>query len=78
MTPAGRLRAGRSSSPRQVPDKGWALMLKIFPWDIWVAAVLAFAVALAGIFGPTPAAFIVIYLGLCAYIVVQTINDEPK
>jgi hypothetical protein len=53
-------------------------MLKIFPWDIWVAAALAFAVALAGIFGPTPAAFIVIYLGLCAYIVVQTINDEPK
>ena len=36
------------------------------------------AVGLAAIFDPAPAAFIVIYLGLCAYIVVETINGEPK
>jgi hypothetical protein len=50
-------------------------MVKLITWDIWAAAALALAVALAG---PTPAAFIVIFVGLCAYVVVQTIKGEPR
>lgn len=53
-------------------------MVKLIPWDIWVAAALAIAVALAGVFGPAPVAFIVIFLGLCAYVVVQTVKNEPR
>jgi hypothetical protein len=53
-------------------------MVKFIPWDIWAAAALALAVALAGVFGLTPAAFIVIFIGLCAYVVVQTIKGEPR
>lgn len=53
-------------------------MVKLITWDIWAAAALALAVALAGIFGPTAAAFIVIFLGLCAYVVAQTIKGEPR
>ena len=53
-------------------------MIRVIPWDVWAAAALALAVALAGIFGPTPAAFIVIFFGLCAYVVVQTINGKPR
>jgi hypothetical protein len=53
-------------------------MIKLIPWDIWAAAALAAGVALAGIFDPTPAAFITVYLGLCAYIVVETIYGDPK
>jgi hypothetical protein len=52
-------------------------MLKILPWDIWAAAALATGVLLAAIFEPTPiAVFIVIYLGLCAYIVVKTFSGK--
>jgi hypothetical protein len=53
-------------------------MVKLITWDIWAAAALALAVALAGIFGPTPAALVVIFIGLCAYVVVQTIKGEPR
>ena len=53
-------------------------MVKLIPWDIWVAAALALAVALAGIFGPAPGAFIVIFLGLCVYVVVQTTKGESR
>lgn len=65
-------------SPRQVPSKGWALMLKILPWDIWAAVALAIAVGLAAIFDPAPVVFVVIYLGLCAYVIVKTFNSEPR
>jgi hypothetical protein len=51
-------------------------MLKPIPWDVWVAAALAVAVALATFFDPGPAMFLAIYLGLCAYIAVQTFGNE--
>jgi hypothetical protein len=57
-------------------EKG--VMIKFFPWDIWAAVALAITVGLAAIFDPAPAVFIVIYLGLCAYIVVETVNGEPR
>jgi hypothetical protein len=53
-------------------------MVKLITWDIWAAAALALAIALAGIFDPAPAAFIVIFLGLCVYVAVQTIKGEPR
>ena len=53
-------------------------MIKFIPWDIWAAAVLALAVALAGVFGPIPVAFTVIFIGLCAYVVLQAIKGEPR
>ena len=53
-------------------------MVKLITWDIWAAAALALAVALAGLFDPTAAALTVIFLGLCAYVVVQTVKGESR
>ena len=52
-------------------------MIKFIPWDVWAALALALTVGLAAIFEPAPAVFIVIYLGLCAYVVVETFSSEP-
>ncbi|HEX3338732.1 MAG TPA: hypothetical protein VHT68_06100 [Pseudolabrys sp.] len=51
-------------------------MLKSIPWDVWLAAAMAVAVALAALFDWGPAIVIAIYLGLCAYIAVQTFGSE--
>ncbi len=51
-------------------------MFRSVPWDVWAAAALAVAVALAAVLDPGPAIFIAIYLGLCAYIAVQTFGSE--
>jgi hypothetical protein len=51
-------------------------MLRFIPRDVWVAAALAVAVCLIELFDPAPTVFIVIYLGLCAHIVVQTVTGE--
>ena len=51
-------------------------MFKAIPWDVRLAATVAAVAALAMIFEPAPAIFIVAYICLCAYIVVQTIGDE--
>ena len=51
-------------------------MLRLIPRDVWVAAALAVAACLVEFFDPAPTVFIVIYLGLCACIVVQTISSE--
>jgi|RhiMethySRZTD1v2_1073278.scaffolds.fasta_scaffold658577_2 hypothetical protein len=53
-------------------------MIKLITWDIWIAAALALAVALAGIFDPVPVIFVAIFLGLCAYVVVETIYGNPR
>ena len=59
----------------QVPDRE-CTMLRSIPWDVYAAGAIAGAVALGAIFDPAPAIFIVIYLGLCAYIAVQTFSSE--
>ena len=51
-------------------------MLSLIPVDVWVAAVLAVAVVLLAFFGPSTWAFAAIYIGLCAYIVVEIIYGE--
>jgi hypothetical protein len=53
-------------------------MLRLIPWDVWVAAALAVGVTLAAIFDPAPVIFIAIFLGLCAYIVLQTVSSELR
>ena len=53
-------------------------MFKAIPWDVWAAVTLAGATILAMIFEPGPAALIVGYIFLCAYIVVQTINGAQS
>lgn len=52
-------------------------MLKVIPWDVWVAAVLAATVVLAMIFEPARAVFITVSILLCVYIVVKTIKGAP-
>lgn len=56
-----------------MPDR-----IKFIPWDIWAAVALAVTAGLAALFDPAPAVFIVLYLGLCAYIVVETFSEEPR
>lgn len=51
--------------------------MKIIPWDVWTAGVLAAAAILAMIFEP-PAVFIAGYIFLSAYVVVQTINETRR
>ena len=51
-------------------------MLRSIPWDVWVAAAIAAAVALIAFFDVGPAIFIFLFLGLCAYIAVQTFGNE--
>jgi hypothetical protein len=53
-------------------------MLKFIPWDIWAAASLAGAVVLVMIFEPKPAAFIVGYIFLCAYVVFETFRGAQR
>lgn len=73
------LRYGVTFCCRPVPDRmKKGVMIKFLPWDIWAAVALAITVGLAAIFDPAPAVFIVVYLGLCAYIVVETFNEEPR
>ena len=51
-------------------------MLRSIPWDVWVAAAIAVVLSLVAIFDLTPAILIVVYLGLCAYVVAETIGKE--
>lgn len=51
-------------------------MLKSVPWDVWVAAAIGVAVALAALFDAGPAVFIVAYFGLCAYVAIQTFGSK--
>ncbi len=51
-------------------------MLRSIPWDVWVAAALAVAVALVAVFETAAGAFMVMYGLLLAYIAVQIISDE--
>jgi hypothetical protein len=77
MTPTGRFRVGRRLSPRQAPNAKRGTMFRAIPWDVWVAAALAAAAMLVAIFEPARAIFIVIYVLLCAYIIVQIVRNEP-
>ena len=51
-------------------------MFRSIPWDVWIAATLAATVSVVAVFDPGPAVFIVLYLGLCAYITVQAFGSE--
>jgi hypothetical protein len=51
-------------------------MFGFIPWDVWVAATIAAAVILVATFEPPAAALILVYLFLCAYVVVQVTSDE--
>ena len=51
-------------------------MFALVPLDVWVAAALAAAVGLVAIFGPSAGVFILIYVCLCVYIVIEVIGDE--
>ena len=51
-------------------------MLRLIPWDVWAATAIAVVVGIAAIFDPAPAIFIVIFLGLCAYIAAQAFGNE--
>jgi hypothetical protein len=44
--------------------------------DVWVATILAATTGLMAVFGPSAGVFVPINLCLCAYFVVEVINDE--
>jgi hypothetical protein len=46
------------------------------PWDVWIAGALAIAALCAKFLDAPHAFFIVLYLMLCAYIVISIIRDE--
>ena len=51
-------------------------MLSLIPIDVWIAAALAGIVVLLAFFGAPVSAFAAIFIGLCAYIVVEIICGE--
>jgi hypothetical protein len=62
-------------SPRKAPtEKEGALFIWI-PWDVRIAGVLGIAALCAEFWEFPQSIFVVIYLALCAYIVVSVIND---
>ncbi len=75
MTPAGRPRVGRKNTPPGAHGKEGA-MFTLIPLDVWVATVLAAAAGLMAIFGPSAGGFVLIYVFLCAYIIVEIIGNE--
>jgi hypothetical protein len=71
-------RYGITFSSWPMPDRmRRGAMIKFLPWDVWAAGLLAAGVVLAAIFDPAPIVFIVVYLALCAYIVVETFSSKP-
>jgi len=62
-------------SPDRCPAQE-GTMLRLIPLDVWAAAAIAVVGCIVEIFDPAPAIFIVIYLGLRAFIAAQTIGDE--
>jgi hypothetical protein len=59
-----------------VPNRKEGAMFALVPLDVWVAAALAAAVGLIAIFGPSAGVFVLIYVCLCAYIIIEVISDE--
>lgn len=59
-----------------VPNRKGGAMFATVPLDVWVAAALAAAVGLVAIFGPSAGVFVLIYVCLCAYIIIEVISDE--
>jgi uncharacterized membrane protein len=54
-------------------------MLKFASWDVWAASAIAVLAVLALlIFDQSPLLFFLIFVALCAYIVVQTLYSERK
>lgn len=51
-------------------------MFALIPLDVWLATILAAAAGLMAIFGPSAGGFILLYIFLCAYIVVEIISNE--
>ncbi|HUL87408.1 MAG TPA: hypothetical protein VLU23_04395 [Pseudolabrys sp.] len=51
-------------------------MFALIPLDVWLAAALAAAFGLVAIFGPSAGLFILIYVCLCVYVVIEVISDE--
>ena len=66
---------GRKNTPPGAHGREGA-MFALIPLDVWVAAVLAAAAGLMAIFGPSAGVFVLIYVFLCAYIIVEIIGDE--
>lgn len=56
----------------------WRLaMLRSIPLDVWAAAALAVAIALAAIFDPIPAIFVAACLAAFAYVAVEAFGGKP-
>jgi hypothetical protein len=71
----GRPCVGRKNTPPGAHGKEGAMFAWI-PLDVWVATVLAAAAGLMAIFGPSAGGFVLIYVFLCAYIIVEIIGNE--
>ena len=59
-----------------VPNRKGGAMFARVPLDVWVAAALAAAVGLVAIFGPSAGVFVLIYVCLSVYIIIEVISDE--
>jgi len=76
MTPTGRIRVGRRLSPRKAPTEKEGALFIFIPWDVWIAGALGIAALCAKFWDFPQSFFVVLYLMLCAYIVVSIIRDE--
>ena len=51
-------------------------MRRLIPWDVWVAAAMAVAIAFFAIFDPAPAIFAGAGFAFGAYMVVEMFDSE--
>ncbi|HYC16259.1 MAG TPA: hypothetical protein VEC94_03555 [Pseudolabrys sp.] len=51
-------------------------MFVLIPLDVWLAVALAVVFGLVAIFGPSAGLFILIYVCLCVYVLIEVIGDE--
>lgn len=51
-------------------------MLKLIPWDVWIAAVCASAVLLVILFELGPGLFLAASIALCIYVGVKTFSAK--
>jgi hypothetical protein len=51
-------------------------MLRLIPWDVWIAGALAAAAGFAAMLNSEPTAILALYASLCALIIVEIVTEE--
>jgi len=51
-------------------------LLRMIPWDVWVAAAMAVAVVVIAVFEAVPTFFVIAGLAICVYVTTRAFGDK--